>query len=33
MLRSINSDELTILMVEGSCAAELKEALSKADDI
>ena len=33
MLRSINSDELTISMVEGSCAAELKEALSKADDI
>jgi hypothetical protein len=33
MLRSINSDELTISMVEGSCAAELKEALNKADDI
>jgi putative nucleotidyltransferase with HDIG domain len=33
MLRSINSDELTISMVEGSCAAELKEALIKADDI
>jgi putative nucleotidyltransferase with HDIG domain len=33
MLRSINSDELTISMVEGSCAAELKEALINADDI
>ena len=33
MLRSIGSDEITIAMVEGSCSGELKEALSKADDI
>ena len=33
MLRSIGSNELTISMVEGSCSGELKEALSRADDI
>ena len=33
MLRSVESDELTISMVEGSCGAELKEALRRADDI
>ncbi|TRZ74160.1 MAG: HDIG domain-containing protein [Actinobacteria bacterium] len=33
MLRSIGSDEMTISMVEGSCGAELQEALNKADDI
>lgn len=33
MLRFIGSEELTISMVEGSCSGELKEALSKADDI
>ena len=33
MLRSIGSDELTISMVEGSCVGELKQSLSRADDI
>jgi hypothetical protein len=33
MLRSIGSDELTISMVEGSCVGELRQALSRADDI
>ncbi len=33
MLRSIDSDELTISMVEGSCEGELRQALSSADDI
>ena len=33
MLRSIGSDEITIEMVEGSCVGELRQALSRADDI
>ena len=33
MLRSIDSDELTISMVGGSCVGELRQALSQADDI
>ena len=33
MLRSIGSDDLTISMVEGSCVGELRQALSRADDI
>ena len=33
MLRSIGSDELTISMVGGSCVGELRQALSRADDI
>jgi len=33
MLQSIGSDEITVLMVEGSCTGELKEALDRADDI
>ena len=33
MLRSIGSDELTISMVENSCVGELRQALSRADDI
>ena len=33
MLRSIGSDEITIVMVEGSCVGELKNALNRADDI
>ena len=33
MLRSIGSDEITVLMVEGSCTGELKDALDRADDI
>ena len=33
MLRSIGSDELTISMVEGSCVGELRQSLSRADDI
>ena len=33
MLRSIGSDEITIEMIEGSCVGELKDALSRADDI
>ena len=33
MLRSIGSDDLTISMVEGSSVGELRQALSRADDI
>ena len=33
MLRSIGSDDLTISMVEGSCVGELRQSLSRADDI
>ena len=33
MLRSIGSDELTISMVGGTCVGELRQALSRADDI
>ena len=33
VLRSIGSDELTISMVENSCVGELRQALSRADDI
>ena len=33
MLRSVESDELTISMVQGTCGAELKEALRRADEI
>ncbi len=33
MLRAIGSDELTLSMVEGSCAGELRVALARADDI
>ena len=33
MLRSIDSDEITIAMVEGSCTGDLKDALNLADDI
>ena len=33
MLRSIGSSELTVLMVEGSCVGEMKDALNRADDI
>ena len=33
MLRSVGSNELTISMVEGSCEGELRQALSRADDI
>ena len=33
MLRSIGSDDLTISMVGGSCVGELRQALSRADDI
>ena len=33
MLRSIGSDELTISMVGGTCVGELRQALSRADNI
>ena len=33
MLRSIGSDKLTISMVGGTCVGELRQALSRADDI
>ena len=33
MLRSIGSDEITIEMVGGTCVGELRQALSRADDI
>ena len=33
LLRSIGSDDLTISMVEGACVGELRQALSRADDI
>ena len=33
MLRSVGSNELTISMVGGSCMGELRQALSRADDI
>ncbi|MEI7966235.1 MAG: hypothetical protein WCH94_01430 [Actinomycetota bacterium] len=33
MLRSVGSNELTISMVGGSCVGELRQALSRADDI